>query len=130
MFVYSAISWEEIRVLPIFRACVSTWRYRDRRAATPTFKRSATRPPFHFDFVTAFSVVPSRSRRSLVQPPDGGRRGARGRRNGAGRRSPRLGSTRGTPLRARDRRRSPPPATRSPAPLEPRSRRAWRLRRG
>jgi len=43
---YSAISCDEILVLPIFRACVSTWRYRDRRAATPTFKRSATRPPF------------------------------------------------------------------------------------
>ena len=58
MFVYSAISCDEIRVFPIFRACVSTWRYRDRRAATPTFKRSATRPP-SFDFVTAFSVVPA-----------------------------------------------------------------------
>ena len=45
MFVYSAISCDEMRVFPIFRACVSTWRYRDRRAATPTFKRSATRPP-------------------------------------------------------------------------------------
>jgi hypothetical protein len=44
MFVYSAISCEEMRDFPIFRACVSTWRYRDRRAATPTFKRSATRP--------------------------------------------------------------------------------------
>src|SRR5512135_827811 len=58
MFVYSAISWEEILVFPIFRACVSTWRYRDRRAATPTFKRSATRPPFFWlYFVTAFSVL-------------------------------------------------------------------------
>src|SRR5262249_29206409 len=35
-------SWEEIRSLPIFRDCVSTWRYRDSRAATPTVKRSAT----------------------------------------------------------------------------------------
>src|SRR3954452_20488492 len=60
MFVYSAISCEEILVLPIFRACVSTWRYRDRRAATPTFKRSATRPPFYWlYFVTALSVVPA-----------------------------------------------------------------------
>src|SRR6476469_6023468 len=60
MFVYSAISCEEILVLPIFRACVSTWRYRDRRAATPTFKRSATRPPFFWlYFVTALSVVPA-----------------------------------------------------------------------
>jgi hypothetical protein len=33
-----------MRDFPIFRACVSTWRYRDRRAATPTFKRSATLP--------------------------------------------------------------------------------------
>src|ERR1041384_5942130 len=58
MFVYSAISWEEILVFPIFRACVSTWRYRDRRAATPTFKRSATRPPFFWlYFVTALSVL-------------------------------------------------------------------------
>src|SRR3954469_5421865 len=58
MFVYSAISCDEILVFPIFRACVSTRRYRDRRAATPTFKRSATRPP-SLDFVTAFSVVPA-----------------------------------------------------------------------
>src|SRR4029079_18321557 len=42
MFVYSAISCHEIRDLPILRACVSTWRYRLRRAATPTPKRSAT----------------------------------------------------------------------------------------
>src|SRR5262245_34936351 len=44
MFVYSAISWEEIRSLPIFRACVRTWRYLLRRAATPTVSRSAIRP--------------------------------------------------------------------------------------
>src|SRR3954447_8198019 len=35
-----------MRSLPIFFACVSTWRYRDRRAATPTVTRfSATRAP-------------------------------------------------------------------------------------
>ena len=45
MFVYSAISCEEIRSLPILRACVSTWRYRLRRAATPTVKRSGTALP-------------------------------------------------------------------------------------
>src|SRR5262249_48167335 len=70
MFVYSAISWEEILVLPILRACVSTWRYRDRRAATPTFKRSATRPPScQLDFVTAVSVVPGRLRVRLCNCP-------------------------------------------------------------
>src|SRR6201986_1488013 len=68
MFVYSAISCEEIRVFPIFRACVSTWRYRDRRAATPTFRRSATRPPW-LDFVTAFSVVASRLAARLCNRP-------------------------------------------------------------
>src|SRR3954452_17447447 len=69
MFVYSAISWEEILVFPIFRACVSTWRYRDRRAATPTVKRSATRPP-SFDFVTAVSVVPAAlAARLSTRPP-------------------------------------------------------------
>ena len=45
MFVYSEISWLEIRSLPIFFACVSTWRYRLRRAATPTVKRSANFAP-------------------------------------------------------------------------------------
>src|SRR5215813_9590452 len=70
MFVYSAISWEEILVLPILRACVSTWRYRDRRAATPTFRRSATRPPW-LDFVTAFSVVPGRLRLRLCKERGG-----------------------------------------------------------
>src|SRR5215467_11069375 len=70
MLVYSAISCEEIRVLPILRACVSTWRYRDRRAATPTFKRSATRPPScQLDFVTAVSVVPGRLRVRLCNGP-------------------------------------------------------------
>src|SRR5215475_12508658 len=68
MFVYSAISCEEILVFPIFRACVSTWRYRDRRAATPTFKRSATRPP-SFDFVTPFSVLASPSGARLCNRP-------------------------------------------------------------
>src|SRR5512146_3259442 len=70
MFVYSAISCEEILVLPIFRACVSTWRYRDRRAATPTFKRSATRPPFFWlYFVTALSVLAvARSARLCNRP--------------------------------------------------------------
>src|SRR5436305_4682590 len=68
MFVYSAISCEEILVFPIFRACVSTWRYRDRRAATPTFKRSATRPP-SFDFVTAVSVVPAALAARLCNRP-------------------------------------------------------------
>ena len=68
MFVYSAISCEEILVFPIFRACVSTWRYRDRRAATPTFKRSATRPPW-LDFVTAFSVVPAALAARLCNRP-------------------------------------------------------------
>ena len=33
---------DEIRSLPIFLACVSTWRYLLRRAATPTVRRSAT----------------------------------------------------------------------------------------
>src|SRR6187397_3623468 len=42
MFVYSEISCDEIRSLPIFRACVSTWRYLLRRAATPTVRRSVT----------------------------------------------------------------------------------------
>src|SRR5262245_40849882 len=41
MFVYSAISCEEMRSLPILFACVSTCRYRLRRAATPTPNRSA-----------------------------------------------------------------------------------------
>src|SRR5881394_4034573 len=68
MFVYSAISCDEILVLPIFRACFSTWRYRDRRAATPTFKRSATRPP-SFDFVTAVSVVPAALAARLCNGP-------------------------------------------------------------
>src|SRR5688500_11783422 len=45
MFVYSEISWDEIRSRPIFLACVSTCRYRDRRAATPTVSRSATSAP-------------------------------------------------------------------------------------
>ena len=40
MFVYSLISWEEMRSLPIFRAWVRTRRYCDKRAATPTVKRS------------------------------------------------------------------------------------------
>ena len=40
MFVYSLISCDEIRSLPIFFAWVSTWRYRLRRAATPTVSRS------------------------------------------------------------------------------------------
>src|SRR5947209_96389 len=31
-----------MRSLPIFRACVRTWRYRLSRAATPTVNRSAT----------------------------------------------------------------------------------------
>ena len=57
----------------------------------------------------------SRSSRSLVQPPGAARRGARGRRNAAGRRSPRPGSTRGTRPRARGRRRSRPRAARSRA---------------
>src|SRR5687767_9160131 len=45
MFVYSAISCDEIRSLPILRACDSTCRYLLRRAATPTVKRSATSLP-------------------------------------------------------------------------------------
>src|SRR5919109_3257165 len=57
MFVYSAISCEEIRCLPIFRACVSTWRYRDRRAATPTVSRSDT-PASSRDLVTAQPSLP------------------------------------------------------------------------
>src|SRR4029450_8001609 len=44
MFVYSAISCEEILSFPIFLACVRTCRYLLRRAATPTVKRSATFP--------------------------------------------------------------------------------------
>src|SRR5215218_3321212 len=36
MWVYSASSCEEIVSLPIFRAWIRTWRYRDRRAATPS----------------------------------------------------------------------------------------------
>src|SRR5262245_23669241 len=47
MFVYSAISCEEIRSFPIFRACVSTCRYLLKRAATPTVKRSAKTPLSH-----------------------------------------------------------------------------------
>src|SRR4249920_2248209 len=46
MFVYSEISCDEIRSLPIFRAWVSTWRYLLRRAATPTVRRSAKMPPY------------------------------------------------------------------------------------
>ena len=42
MFVYSEISCDEIRSLPIFRACVRTCRYLLRRAATPTVRRSVT----------------------------------------------------------------------------------------
>src|SRR6188474_2619733 len=42
MFVYSEISCDEIRSLPIFLACVRTWRYLLRRAATPTVRRSVT----------------------------------------------------------------------------------------
>src|SRR6266536_1822939 len=34
-----------MRSLPIFLACVRTWRYRLRRAATPTVNRSATVAP-------------------------------------------------------------------------------------
>src|SRR5436309_5391147 len=34
-----------MRSLPIFLACVSTWRYRLSRAATPTVNRSATTTP-------------------------------------------------------------------------------------
>ena len=37
---------EEIRDFPIFRAWVSTWRYRESRAATPTVRRSATYASF------------------------------------------------------------------------------------
>src|SRR5688572_8843873 len=45
MFVYSEISCDEIRSLPILRAWVRTWRYRLRRAATPTVRRSVTCSP-------------------------------------------------------------------------------------
>src|SRR6476659_9172619 len=38
--VYSPISCDEIESRPIFLACVSTCRYRDSRAATPTVSRS------------------------------------------------------------------------------------------
>ena len=44
MFVYSLISWEEMRSWPIFLAWVSTRRYWLSRAATPTVSRSPTRP--------------------------------------------------------------------------------------
>src|SRR5687767_8706072 len=63
MFVYSAISWEEIRSLPIFRACVRTCRYLLRRAATPTVSRSATcsssPPTASLQKPTIVPVVPS-----------------------------------------------------------------------
>src|SRR4029079_180339 len=59
MFVYSAISWEEMRSLPIFLACVRTWRYRLRRAATPTVNRSATVTPCVAVCNTP-SIVPAR----------------------------------------------------------------------
>ena len=40
MCVYSASSCEEIVSLPILRAWISTWRYRESRAATPSDSRS------------------------------------------------------------------------------------------
>ena len=45
MFVYSLISCEEMRSLPILRAWMSTRRYWDRRAATPTVSRSPVLTP-------------------------------------------------------------------------------------
>src|SRR5437763_16444472 len=44
-----------MRSLPIFLACVSTWRYRLSRAATPTVNRSATATTLspRLPFVTA-----------------------------------------------------------------------------
>src|SRR3990172_2997859 len=59
MLVYSEISCEEMRSLPIFFACVSTWRYRLRRAATPTVNRSATvSPSFASELVTTRHILP------------------------------------------------------------------------
>src|SRR5437763_7130041 len=44
--------------------------YRDRRAATPTSKRSATQTPFlSLNFVTAFSVVPAHLAARLCNRP-------------------------------------------------------------
>src|SRR5262245_18092597 len=62
MFVYSAISCDEIRSVPILRAWVRTWRYRLRRAATPTVRRSGTYVPSQQPVTTAHIVSTRRSR--------------------------------------------------------------------
>src|SRR6266511_5517282 len=81
------ISWDEIRSFPIFFACVSTCRYRDSLAATPTVNRSATLL-LKSTFVTAGAVVSpaaQAARRSVglnfVRPPCDEAHQDRGSRN-------------------------------------------------
>src|SRR4051794_7775880 len=72
MFVYSAISCEEILVFPIFRACVSTWRYRDRRGGGPAVQRPAPLTPAEDPPLSPPSgpaVTPGRPRDGRAAPP-------------------------------------------------------------
>src|SRR5688500_2342122 len=56
-----------MRSLPIFFAWVSTWRYRLRRAATPTVRRSATRTLLS-SLVTTGHMMPAGSCHPRTQP--------------------------------------------------------------
>src|SRR5687768_7703757 len=59
-----------MRSLPIFFAWVSTWRYRLRRAATPTVKRSATRS-LPSSLVTTGHMMPAGRPTPRAQPSGG-----------------------------------------------------------